>query len=81
MSYITVDIDLCEIFDDIGDDELVKELTSRGYNCSKAADENYGFERKEFELLLEIIDSLPYNWELARLRDKIFISRNEMMNK
>lgn len=78
MSYITVDvnIDISNIMDEISDDDLEKEMKFRGYSFSKDITEQHGVTQEDLKQLLEIIDSLPRNWETDRLRDKIFRARN-----
>jgi len=67
--YTEVEVDL----DEWRDDELVKEMNSRGYTCFK--DHVDSFENSDWQMLLELIDGQPRNWEIDRVREKVFEAR------
>ena len=74
MGYKTVTVDVDVYVDDIineaDDQELIDELNSRGYTVSKDPVPE-SFEREDWHLLLNLLDSQNPNWELRRVRDKL----------
>lgn len=72
MPTIEVSVDL----NDFDDDEIIEELESRGYQCSK--DEVISdMDREEYLYLIEMIDKMPFNWYTNRIRDKLFTARHK----
>lgn len=66
MPTIEVSVDL----NDFDDDEIIEELESRGYQCSK--DEFIAdMDREEYLYLIKIIDKMPFNWYTNRIREKL----------
>lgn len=74
---ITVDVDVYvdDVIDEISDQELIDELNSRGYSVIKDA-ENIGFDREDYQYLIEMIDKQPFSWYTGRIRDKLFAARH-----
>ena len=73
---VTVDVDVYvdDVINEMSDQELIDELNSRGYAVIKDA-ENTGFDREDWQFLLEMIDKTPETWYTRRVRDKIFQAR------
>lgn len=71
---ITVDVDVDVDLDEFDDSELIDELEGRGYTVSKGVDRE-GFDRFDWQFLLELIDRQQPNWEMRRLRDKVLGAR------
>lgn len=65
MPTIEVSIDL----NDFTDDEIIREVRSRGFYCSDQGLDD--FDREEFLFLIEMIDKMPFNWYTNRIRDKL----------
>ena len=74
---VTVDVDVYvdDIIDDMDDQELIDELNNRGYSVSKDP-EREPFEREDWQLLLELVDSVPETVYTRRVRDKIMEARH-----
>lgn len=70
MAYVTVDVDL----DEFDDDEIVDELEHRGYYVSKEEPAE-GFDKYDWELLLELVDKAEQNVYTYRVRDKLMKAR------
>lgn len=66
-----VEVDL----DEWTDRELVDEIRIRGYNCFK--DHSTVFINSDWQMILEMIDSLPRGWEIDRLREKVLRARHQ----
>ena len=71
---VEVDVDLS----DWDDDELIEEMNLRGYGVIRGI--AAGFEGEDYDYLIQMIDSQPYNWYTARIREKLFTARNEKTN-
>jgi len=73
---VTVDVDVYvdDVIDEMNDQELIDELNHRGYAVIKGA-ENLGFDREDWQFLLEMIDKTPETWYTRRVRDKLFSVR------
>lgn len=69
---VTVDVDIYvdDVINEMDDQELIDELNSRGYTVTKGI-EREPFDREDWTLLLNLLDSQNPNWELRRVRDKI----------
>jgi broad-specificity NMP kinase len=80
MSYktVTVDVDVYidDVINELNDQELIDELKHRGYSVIKGI-ENVGFEREDYDYLIEMLDKLPFSWYTRRIRDKLFTARHE----
>lgn len=74
MGYKTVTVDVEVYVDDVinemDDQDFIDILESRGYTVSKDV-ERESFDREDWTLLLNLLDSQNSNWELRRVRDKI----------
>lgn len=71
-AYVEVEVDL----DEWKDHELIDEMQSRGYTCVKSSDSL--FSEADWQMLLDIIDKQPRNWETDQLREKVFNERNKI---
>jgi hypothetical protein len=70
MAYVTVDVELNE-FDD---EEIVAELEHRGYYVSKDTPSE-GFDREDWQFLLDLLDKQPETWYTRSLREKLSEAR------
>lgn len=74
---VYVDVDVDDVFEELDDDDLVKELQSRGYTCEK--DPSYSEDaltKEEINSILTLIahhdvGTRPLHWEWQRIRDKL----------
>jgi hypothetical protein len=73
---VTVDADVYveDVLEDLDDQDLIDELKSRGYTVSKGA-KTEGFDREDWQFLLEMIDKQPEHWYTRRVRDKLMDAR------
>lgn len=69
---ITVDVDVYvdDVVNEMNDQDLIDEIERRGYTVIKGNSPD-AFDREDWTLLLNILDSQNPNWELRRVRDKI----------
>lgn len=69
---VTVDVDVYidDVIDEMRDQDLIDILEGRGYTVTKDV-ELQTFERADWHMLLNLLDSQNPNWELRRVRDKI----------
>lgn len=71
---VTAEVDVDDVINELDDEDLVEELSERGYTCVKG---NFDFEatltKEEIDLLIAHIDIrvLPLSWEWRRIRDKL----------
>lgn len=72
MPTITVDVDV--YLDEFDEDEIVDELESRGYYVSKDKPSE-GFEREDWQFLLDLLDKQPETWYTRRVREKVSEAR------
>jgi uncharacterized protein YaaQ len=72
MTTITVDVDV--YLDEFDEDEIVDELESRGYTVTKSKSSE-GFDREDWQFLLEMLDKNPQTWYTLRVRDKLMEAR------
>ena len=74
---VTVDVDVYvdDVINEMDDQELIDELEGRGYNVIKGNAEQEGFDRFDWQFILELIDRQRPNWELRRLREKVIGAR------
>lgn len=71
---VYVDVDVDDILRELDDEDLVEELQSRGYHCSKSQfDKEDLFTKQEIYFLVASLDAReqPLHWELKRIRDKL----------
>ena len=71
MAFVTVDVDVD--LDEFDDDEIVEELTARGYTVNKG--DVLGFDMEDWKLLLEIVDTVPETVYTRRVREKLMNQR------
>jgi hypothetical protein len=76
--YTTISVSTEVVIDDvmreIDDDDLVEELSDRGYTCVKGQfDHEIALTKEEIDLLIAHIDirERPLHWEWQRIRDKL----------
>lgn len=78
MGYRTVTVDVEVYIDDVineaDDEQLIDELNNRGYAVIKGS-ENMGFDREDWQFLLEMLDKNPATWYTRRVRDKVAEAR------
>lgn len=69
---VTVDVDVYvdDIIDDMDDQDLIDELSNRGYTVSKDP-ERESFEQEDWRFLLELVDKNTETWYTRRVRDKL----------
>ena len=74
---VTVDVDVYvdDVINEMDDQELIDELEGRGYNVTKNVAEHEGFDRFDWQFILELIDRQRPDWELRRLREKVIGAR------
>ena len=73
MTTVTVDVDV--YLDEFNDDDIVEELEGRGYTVTKYQ-EVETFDREDWQLLLELVDSVPETVYTRRVREKIMEARH-----
>ena len=73
---VTVDVDVYvdDVINEMDDQELIDELNSRGYIVSKEEPAD-GFDREDWQFLLEMLDKNPQTWYTRRVRDKVSEAR------
>jgi uncharacterized FlgJ-related protein len=73
---VTVDVDVFvdDIIDEMDDQDFIDILESRGYIVSKDTRAE-GFDREDWQFLLEMIDKQPVTWYTRRVRDKVAEAR------
>lgn len=78
MSYKTIEtyVDVEVSLDEWTTDELVKEMSSRGYVCVKDTALGDLFS-DELNYLIDIIDKSGETWYNRRIRDKLMAARYE----
>ena len=74
---VTVDVDVYvdDVINEMDDQELIDELSSRGYTVVKDEKVVEAFEREDLKLLIEIIDQTPETIYTRRVRDKLMKAR------
>ena len=72
MASITVDVDV--YLDEFDDDEIIDELNHRGYYVSKD-EPSEGFDREDWQFLLDLLDKNPETWYTRRVREKVSEAR------
>jgi hypothetical protein len=70
MATITVDVYL----DEFNEDDIVNELEHRGYYVSKDTPSE-GFDREDWQFLLDLLDKQPETWYTRRVREKLSEAR------
>jgi hypothetical protein len=73
---VTVDADVYveDVLEDLDTQDLIDVLESRGYTVSKDV-KTEGFDREDWQFLLEMIDKQPEHWYTRRVRDKLMDAR------
>lgn len=78
MSYKTITVDVnvdVEVdLDEFEDHELIDEMNMRGYACIQ--DKEAGFDRDDWDLLLDLIDKAPETVYTRRTREKLLNARH-----
>lgn len=74
MATVTVDVDVDIDLDVFDEDEIVEELEGRGYTVTRN-EEVESFDREDWQLLLELVDSVPETVYTRRVREKIMEAR------
>jgi len=72
MTTVTVDVDV--YLDEFDEDEIVDELESRGYTVTKSKSSE-GFDREDWQFLLDLLDKQPETWYTRRVREKVSEAR------
>jgi hypothetical protein len=72
MATITVDVDV--YLNEFDEDDIVNELEHRGYYVRKDTP-NEGFDREDWQFLLDLLDKQPETWYTRRVREKLSESR------
>ena len=67
---VEVDVYVDDIIDDMDDQDLIDELSNRGYTVSKDP-ERESFEQEDWRFLLELVDKNTETWYTRRVRDKL----------
>lgn len=70
---VTVDVDVYvdDVINEMDDQELIDELSSRGYTVLKDEKVVEAFEREDWHFLLDMLDKNPQTWYTRRVRDKL----------
>ena len=73
---VTVDVDVYvdDVIDEMDDQEFIDILNSRGYTVTKEPVVE-GFEREDWQFLLEMLDKSPITWYTRRVREKLLEAR------
>jgi len=71
---VYVDVDVNDVIDEMDDQDFIDILESRGYTVSKGPNAE-GFEREDWQFLLEMIDKTPATWYSRRVREKVSEAR------
>ena len=79
MTYKTVEVDVDVYLDEWEDQELINELKDRGRKIW-VDDQSSRFDNADWNMLLQIVDQQPRNWELDRVREKIIAARYNYEN-
>jgi hypothetical protein len=74
---VTVDVDVFvdDVIDEMNDRDLIDILEGRGYTVTKEPVVE-GFDREDWQFLLEMLDRQPPHWETRRVRDKVAEARH-----
>jgi len=72
---VYVDVDVNDVLDELDDQDFIDILEGRGYTVSKEPQAE-GFEREDWQFLLELLDGQPEHWFTRRVRDKVAEARN-----
>lgn len=71
---VTVDVDVDIDLEEFDDEELIDEMNQRGYAVIKGS-ENMGFDREDWQYLIEMLDKNSETWYTRRVRDKLMEAR------
>jgi hypothetical protein len=73
---VTVDVDVVvdDVIDEMDDQDFIDILEGRGYTVSKGANVD-GFDREDWQFLIEIVDKQPVTWYTRRVREKLMAER------
>ena len=73
---VTVDVDVYvdDVIDEMDDQDFIDILEGRGYTVSKEPVVE-GFEREDWQFLLEMLDKTSQTWYTRRVREKLLEAR------
>jgi hypothetical protein len=71
---VYVDVDVNDVLDELDDQDFIDILEGRGYTVSKGPDAE-GFEREDWQFLLEMLDKTSQTWYTRRIREKVSEAR------
>jgi hypothetical protein len=73
---VTVDVDVFvdDVIDEMDDQDFIDILEGRGYTVTKEPVVE-GFDREDWQFLLEMLDKNPQTWYTLRVRDKLLEAR------
>lgn len=66
-----VEIYVDEVMESINDEDLIDELTDRGYYVSEVVTKAEKLDTEDWKLLLSLLDKNPMNTDHRRVYDKI----------
>jgi hypothetical protein len=66
---VDVDVDVWEVIGAMSDDDLIEEMTDRGYNVQKEEFDTALLDREDLNYLLERISDV--DWQGRRVYDKL----------
>lgn len=72
---VEVDVHLDDMIEEYSDEELIREMEERGYRVFEETKGIDGFDKEDWETILNLIDQQLSHWSLTRLRDKIMLMR------
>ena len=69
---VTVDVDVFvdDVLDEMDDQDFIDILEGRGYTVTKEPKVE-GFDREDWQFLIEMLDKNPETWYTRRVRDKL----------
>jgi hypothetical protein len=73
MKTVTIDIEID--LDNFNDDELVDELTERGYTVTNGLTACDDFDKDDWQYLINLVDNTQKTWYTHRIRDKLMNCR------
>jgi hypothetical protein len=66
---VDVDVDAWEVIGVMSDDDLIEEMTDRGYNVQKEEFDTASLDREDLDYILERISDVE--WQGRRVYDKL----------
>jgi hypothetical protein len=66
---VDVDVDAWEVIGVMSDDDLIEEMTARGYNVQKEEFDTASLDREDLDYILERISDVE--WQGRRVYDKL----------